>query len=211
MFRTRIVIFGLGLVIAFALVGCSSDDGTSPETPQPNETTTSGGATDGSTTTGGSQATTTTADGESNSLGADHPRTDVSHATVVVGDEVLYYAQVDEEGNLSDTGTCDPEFLGANFRAILRRVDEQGANVVLEDNGEAVGFQGSTFSFTGQMEESIIALTPLWQVWESEGFGSVDSLSMDGNTVRGTATFVGLGDDGGEATETGEFEVTCVS
>jgi hypothetical protein len=209
--KARIALIGIGAALALALTACGgSADETTPDTASPDVSTTTGGTVDTPTTTAGSETTTTAAsEGGSSDISADHPRTDVSHATVVVGDEVFYFAQVDENGALDPNGDCDPEFFGSVFRAILRRVDAQGDNVEMEDTGDLVGFQGATFSFTAQLEEGIVAIPGQWQAFPAQGFGSVDSLTIDGDTATGTATFVDT--EGGGDTASGEFEVTCVS
>lgn len=214
---------GMGLVvIALALVATAC--GGSSDTAQDTSTTQAqNGQSDeqasGSTTSapksdsGQSAETTSTTEGEtergSGSSDTDHPRADVPHATVTVGDEVFFFAQVDENGNFDDNGDCDPEFFGVQFRAILRRVDEQGENVLMEDTGDLVGYQVVTFGFTDVgPDEWIIAMSGSWQAWSATGNGIVDSVTIDGNKASGTATFVDT-EGPGQPTQ-GTFEVVCV-
>jgi hypothetical protein len=211
------------VVVAVALVaaacGGSSDSSQNTPTTQSQDGQTDE-QTSGSTTSapksdsGQSDGTTSTAEsgetsGGSGTSDSDHPRADVSHATVTVGDEVFYFAQVDENGNFDDNGDCDPEFLGLQFRAILRRVDEQGKNVLMGDTGDLVGYQGVSVGFTDAgPDEWFIAMTGSWQAWSVAGNGTVDSVTIDGNKASGTATFVDVEGDGQPTG--GTFEVVCV-
>lgn len=156
--------------------------------------------------------TTTGLSEDTGGLNSDNPRTDVSHATVVVGDEVFHFAQVNETGQFDENGVCDPAFLGVQFKAILLRIDDQGASVPMENTGDLVMYQGATFAFTDVgPEEWIVAIPDMWQAAIPFGGGSVDSVTIDGNTAKGTATFVNLAEDGpGENATEGSFEVVCV-
>lgn len=203
--RVSIAMAASALIIA----GCGgSDDGSvasSETTVQKSATTTASEVTSSTTPTTIGEPTEDTTPDSSNS---DHPRADVSHATVTVGDEVFTFAQVDENGQLDENGDCDPNYLGVQFRAILSRIDDQGATVPMEGMGDLALTQGGTFGFTAAgPQEGIVAILGSWQANTAAGLGSVDSVTLDGNTARGTATFV---DESGANPIEGTFELTCV-
>jgi hypothetical protein len=214
MARIRFAVTFVAVVSVMVLSSC----GASGDPAADNTTTTAQDGAAGSESTpstptddSGTQGDTTTsmaAQGDANGLSSDNPRTDVSHATVIVGDELFMFAQVDENGQFDDNGVCDPEFLGIQFKAILHQIDDQGNTVRMEDTGDLVMYQGATLAFTDEGPEQGIVTLNGWQAAVAFGKGSVDSVTFDGNTARGTASFVD--EDGANPTE-GSFEVVCVN
>lgn len=140
-----------------------------------------------------------------------------STATVTIGEETYSFST---EGAL--VAQCLTDFFGV-FSSQLPMVDDSGAQadgnvaiVVLQEgtDPEVVGEVNSVAVDAGDetwvADEADEILTQMEQF--EPGMSQVDSVEIDGRTVRGTATFLRRGSlfGGGEVeTMTGTFEATC--
>lgn len=140
-----------------------------------------------------------------------------STATVTIGDETYNFST---EG--APVAQCLTDLFGI-FSIQLPMVDDSGAQtggnvaiVVLREGtdpdtvGEVNSVRVDTGDQTWMADEADEVLTQTEQF--EPGMSQVDSVEIDGRTVRGTATFVRQGSlfGGGEVeTMTGMFEATC--
>ena len=201
----------LCLVLALALISasCGGGDGSDDTTAAPATTaatTTAAPSSGGEATTTAAPATTTTEALPEDPGGPDDPPpADANKATVVVGDKTYEFSV---DAHL--VGKCDPNFFGA-FWVIAASADGSGGNLEM-----FIVPEGNT-----NHDESSRVVVDAKQADERDwhanadggqgaqpGTSSVDSFTIDGNTVSGTASFIDIyiGDD---ATAQGTFTATC--
>lgn len=213
--RILILMFATMLLVA-ACGGDSGEDATDDGGDQP-------GTTQGETTTpppaddddASEETTPPSDDGEDDS--GDSEGSGPSTATVTVGDQTYNFST---EGAL--VAQCLTDLFGV-FSVQLPLVDESGAIgdgsvaiVALREGtdpdtvGEVNSVEVDAGDDTWVADEADEVLTQTEQF--EPGMSQVDSVEIEGSTVRGTATFVRQGSlfGGGEPeTATGTFEATC--
>lgn len=208
----------LGLVFAFVLVvtACGGGDDTSSEEPEAGVTTTTAATTSAPTE---SQApTTTAAPAESQApattapAGTDAPEEPTGDgsalaanmAVVTIGDQTYEF-----DAEQSIVGRCDPDFFGA-FWVIAGMADGSPGGLEM-----LIVPEGTSHDETSKVKVNLKDSEERdWRADEDGGEGTpegqsrVESFTIDGNTVSGTASFVDIykGDD---ATAEGTFTATC--
>lgn len=199
-------------VVAAACGGSDDAEGSGPEpdvtASQPESDATSGGD---DTSTGTSEA-----DEESDEETSDSEGSGPSTATVTFGDETYSFST---EGAL--VAQCQTDLFGI-FSAQLPMVDDSGNQAegfvsivaLLEGTDPAVVEQVNAVE-VDIADEKWVADESSEYYGQVEGFeagmSQVDSVDVDGRTVRGSATFVRLNSlfAGEIETMTGTFEATC--
>lgn len=146
----------------------------------------------------------------------DADATGPSTATVTVGDETYHFSS---EGAV--VAQCLTNFFGV-FMVQLLRVDEsgtpaeggiqivalhEGTDPAVVDQVNSVGISVDDEDWIADEADSIFEVSDLVE----PGMSQVDSVEIDGRTVRGTATFVRENGvyAGDVETATGTFEATC--
>jgi hypothetical protein len=199
--RRRFVLVTVVLMLA---AGCGGDSGD--------------GAGDGGAATtqatsgdGGTQATTVTTEAAADG-GGDAEGTGPSTATVTLGDQTYEFST---EGAV--VAQCLTDLFGI-FSVQLPRPDGEGGIAIValypDTDPDEVGEVNSVRVSIG--DEDWIADEDDLMFESSDdlqaGMSQVDSVEIDGSTVRGTATFfrqLSVFTDGGVETVTGSFEATC--
>lgn len=128
--------------------------------------------------------------------------------TVTIGGETFEFGDAGQPGL-----QCMPEAFGVAFLAALQRTDGDGGINL------GIPFPGEEDTAGIMPELQVSADDAEWfanEEWAAErdipaGSSQVDSYEIDGNTIRGTATFYNRDSQFGEPEEieTGTFEVTC--
>jgi len=191
---------GFTLSIALLIASCGGG-GTEDTTAAPDAPTTT--AAPGATTAAPTESTTTTTAAPEDD--GSQPSGAANQATVTI-DGQDYQFDVD----MSVVGRCDPDFFGA-FWVIASAADGSSASLemFLVPEGNANHDETSRISVNLKEAEE--------RDWNADadggqgvtaGTSQVDSFSIDGNTVTGTASFVDIytGDD---ATAQGTFTAIC--
>lgn len=200
-------------VLLLVLAACGGDTGDSgtddgadqPETTRPADDD------------GGSEETPPPAEDDGDDDGGDSEGEGPSSATVTLGDETYNFSS--EAGVVAQ---CLTDFFGV-FLIQLAMVDDTGAQadgnvsitVLHEDTDPEVVEEVNSIRLDvgdeiWKADEADEVLTQTEQF--EPGMSQVDSVEIDGRTVRGSATFVRQGSlfGGGEVeTVTGTFEATC--
>lgn len=206
----------LVVLAAFAvtLAACGGSDGGE----EPVDTTTQAGGSDGSETPTTTAASSSDSDSKDDSEDpAPAEGEGPSTATVTIGDETYHFSS---EGAV--VAQCLTDLFGI-FSVQLTRVDESGAQV--DGSVAIVGLlEGTDPDEVGEVNSIEVDIgDDDWVANENDeiltsiekfepGMSQVDSLEVDGSTIRGTATFVrqnSLFGDGDPETLTGTFEATC--
>ncbi|MBT8206709.1 MAG: hypothetical protein KJO18_00430 [Acidimicrobiia bacterium] len=197
------------IAVALVVAGCGGDaanDG--PVDDAPSATT--------------ELVTTQPPQGETNSdttiapAGDDSDASGPSSATVTVGDQTYHFSS---EGAV--VAQCLTDFFGV-FSVQLLRVDESGASAdggvrivalhegtdpAVVDEVNSIEVSVDDEDWIADEADSIFTASDLLE----PGMSQVDSVEIDGRTVRGTATFVRENSvyAGDVETATGTFEATC--
>lgn len=188
------------LALALVLAGCGGSETADAEVEENPTTTTPAEAQTTAAEPEPEQATTTAAPAEEEPA----PSVDVSAATVTVGDETYTFGAT---GFITER--CNPDFFGG-AQVILQLLDVTGEPLTV---GEQMVFldlalipnDASSTAVkvpTPEPDREWIADTESMQVSGT----SVDDWSIDGNTIRGSATFAS---SAGEGPVPGSFEVVC--
>lgn len=212
------VLMTLALVVAACGGGDSGDGGDEgadqPETTEAGSTeTTQAASDDGSDDDSGSDDDTDDASDDSDDSGADDDSeaTGPSTATVTLGDETYEFSS---EGAL--VAQCLTDLFGI-FSVQLPLADggdggigivalHEGTDPDVVEEHNSVQITIGDVDWVADPEDLRIAGNA-----EVEGKSQVDSVEVDGSTVRGTASFVGSSGGFGADSEmvTGTFEATC--
>ena len=199
--RLRALIIGLMLVVA----ACGGSDDTAAD----DGGTVDGGADTTVTTTAGDDTaatTTTTADtGGSDDGGSTGG--DFSTAVVTIGGDTYEFRASDFPAEV-----CNTNFFGG-VQIVLAMADDSGT--MLTDGGKTsvlgIVLLPPDTSEDAPMVEFGIGATDVEWIANADSLAvsgsSVNDWSVDGDTVRGTATFVS---DVGDGPTDGTFEATCV-
>lgn len=176
------IALALCLMVTVAACGGTTGegaDGDPPATPTNDDADTA--------STGAQASTTTSSAGEDNSAAGPTE----SSGTVTIGDATYNVV-------IGDDGRCDSNYLGG-FQAFMRQIDSAGALQV----------GGVTISVNEQGDGLIAGDLDgvQWEAGTAADSGTIDSVDINGDRARGTATFANS--DTGEFVE-GTFEVTCV-
>lgn len=211
--------FVLILSLSVLLAACGSDSGDETTGDTQSDTTAAAPVEDdGDTdTTAAPDDTTTSApddDGDSDDDGSDDGATEgtgPSTATVTIGDDTYQFSS---EGAV--VAQCLPDLFGImSVQLPMADGGDGGVSIVAlhDDTDPAVVEQINTIQVTvgdvdwvADPEDVRIAGNA-----DLEGKSQVDTVEVDGSTVRGTATFVGSSSLFGPDAEmaTGTFEATC--
>lgn len=202
-------------VLAVVVAACGGGETESDTGPDEPGTTT--------TTAGASGATTTTAADADDGQSENPPPADVSglgEGTVTINGETYLFG---------DAGfpavQCQPDFFGVFFVA-LEQVDESGAAVPGGSLQLTLLLEGTDPDVVGQNNEGRVLIEDQEWIAEPEdiaergleaGTSQIDSYTVSGNSVSGTATFYEeesyFSTTGGSSdpilTAQGSFEVTC--
>lgn len=196
----RLPVLALGILMVVSACGSSdeSGDGTEATATTGSATTAQGGSVTTATPTTAAPATTQPA-GEGDASG-------VSTATVSIAGETYRFQ---ETGFITET--CDTNFFGG-AQVILIMVDENGEPIVVDSQTstlsivlipEDVDDTPATVNLGTMDADRDWIADPESLVVEGT---QVDSWSIDGNRIEGTATFASTA---GEGPTQGTFEVTC--
>lgn len=209
----RLLTLTISMVLLIAACGGNSgeevDDIGSEQPPTTQAATTRPAADDDGDS---EEVTPPPADDESSDSEGSGPST----ATVTLGDEVYNFST---EG--AAVAQCLTDFFGV-FSVQLPRIDDSGA----PSNGNVsivALHEGTDPETVGEVNSVRLDIDEIWAADEADemleqseflepGMSQVDSVEIEGRTVRGTATFVRQGSlfGGGEVeTMTGTFEATC--
>ena len=205
------------LVLPLVACGGSDDDSSAASSDDTSSVTTAAPTEDGiedDAADNGSQATAPPDSGDSSDDGdaGDSGGSGPSTATVTIGGETYEYST---EGAV--VAQCQTDMFGI-FSVQLPGVDgDGGVGIValLEGTDPAVvGEVNSVEVSVGDENWVADEASDLFDVSDAlePGMSQVDSVEIDGSTVRGTATFVreySLFGDGEPETATGTFEATC--
>ena len=203
--------------VALALAACGgSDDDSSTELPDDAlETTEAGDETetdDQSDDESSSEVTYPPQSDDDSGDSGDSDGSGPSTATVTIGGETYEFST---EGAV--VAQCQTDMFGV-FSVQLPGVDgDSGIGIVALLEGtdpEVVGQVDAVQVSIGDEDWIADEASDLFEVADSlqPGMSQVDSVQVDGSTVRGTATFVrqlSLFVDGEPETATGTFEATC--
>ena len=203
--------------VALALAACGgSDDDSSIELPDDAlETTEAGDETatdDQSDDESSSEVTSPPQSDDDSGDSGDSDGSGPSTATVTIGGETYEFST---EGAV--VAQCQTDMFGV-FSVQLPGVDgDSGIGIVALLEGtdpEVVGQVDAVQVSIGDEDWIADEASDLFEVADSlqPGMSQVDSVQVDGSTVRGTATFVrqlSLFVDGEPETATGTFEATC--
>lgn len=195
----------LGLFVA-ACGGDSGDDATDTTAASGSEPTTTAVQADDDAADDEPADTATTADQGSSESSSDVEGVGVGTATI--GGETFEFGDAGQPGL-----QCLPDAFGVAFLAALQRLDGDGGISL------GIPFPGEEDTVGSQPEIQVSADDDEWfanEEWAAErdiaaGSSQVDTYEIDGNTIRGTATFYNRDAQFGEPEEieTGTFEVTC--
>lgn len=197
----RLFVFAMVMSLVLGACGGDSGEGGENEPDQPDATQPTSRDADSTDT----PPATSGRDDETDSDGAEG--SGPSTATVTIGDETYEFSSEGAEG-----AECVPDSFGT-MSVRLPQVDGPGNIQIFAFHEEApigqpnrVQVSAGGRNWLADSVDSTIARIP-----ELEGKSQVDSVEVDGNTVQGTARFVGTSSVFYADSEvaTGTFEATC--
>lgn len=211
--RTAALCRGLGrpsaaviaiMLLTITLSGCGGSDSSGDATEETEDVLAPTTAPAPATTAGATEQAETTTTAPSAQEEAPPASVDVSTATVTVGDETYTFGAT---GFITER--CNPDFFGG-AQIILQLLDIGGEPLTV---GEQMVFLELALIPNDPSSTAVKVPTPEPdREWIADSGSplvsdtSVDDWSIDGNTVRGSATFASTA---GEGPIPGSFEVIC--